>query len=228
MLHAKSLPQRLWVEALNYATYIQNISPHRSVKDKTPYEAWSGLKPKVAHFCIFGSRAWARIPSEKRKALDPQSTECIFVGYLDDVKGYRLIDIFSDRLIIERRVQFEESVSHVPQQSHADTFTLPPVRDDEHEHVDSSLDESFDSEDSDDSDLESVQSDVESEHPDAIAEPEQRPKWAQTTLQDAGDLVGDLANTRRTQSDFEEPTIALTTTEPLPSRHLFLVHYLDP
>jgi hypothetical protein len=74
MLHEKSLPQRLWAEALNYATYIQNISPHRSIKDKTPYEAWSDLKPKVAHFRIFGSRAWARIPSEKRKAHDPQST----------------------------------------------------------------------------------------------------------------------------------------------------------
>jgi hypothetical protein len=71
MLHAKSLPQRLWVEALNFATCIQNISPHRSIKDKTPYKALSGLKPEVTHFRIFGSHAWARIPSEKRKALDP-------------------------------------------------------------------------------------------------------------------------------------------------------------
>jgi transposase InsO family protein len=71
MLHSKSLPQRIWVEALNCATYIQNISPHISFNDKTPYEAWSGLKPKVTHFHIFGSRAWTRIPSEKRKALDP-------------------------------------------------------------------------------------------------------------------------------------------------------------
>jgi hypothetical protein len=127
LLHAKSLPQRLWSEALNCATYIQNRSPHRSVKDKTPYEAWSGLKPDMAHFRIFGSCAWAQIPFEKRKALDPQSTECIFVGYPNGVKGYRLIDLSLDRLIIERSVQFKESVSHVPQQSHADTFTLPPI-----------------------------------------------------------------------------------------------------
>jgi hypothetical protein len=58
----------------------------------------------VAHFRILGSRAWAQIPSEKRKALDPQSIECIFVGYPDGVKGYRLIDLSSDRLIIERVV----------------------------------------------------------------------------------------------------------------------------
>jgi hypothetical protein len=67
MLHAKSLPHRLWAEELNCATYIQKISPHRYVKDKTPYEAWSGLKPEVTHFRIFGSRAWAWIPSEKEE-----------------------------------------------------------------------------------------------------------------------------------------------------------------
>jgi hypothetical protein len=88
MLYAKSLPQRIWSEALNCATYIQKISPHISIKDKTPYEAWSSLKLKVTHFHIFGSRARVRIPSEKRKALDPQSTECIFVGYPNSVKGY--------------------------------------------------------------------------------------------------------------------------------------------
>jgi hypothetical protein len=100
ILHAKSLPNKLWVEALNFSTYIQNRSPHRYFKDKTPYEAWSSLKPEVTHFRIFGSRAWAQILSEKRKALDPQSTKCIFVGYLYGVKGYRLIDISLDRLII--------------------------------------------------------------------------------------------------------------------------------
>jgi hypothetical protein len=99
----------------------------------------------VTHFYIFGSRAWSRIPSEKRKALDPQSTECIFFGYPNNVKGYRLIDLSSNRFIIERSVQFEESVSHVPQQSYIDTFTLPPVQDDEHAHADSSSDKSSDS-----------------------------------------------------------------------------------
>jgi transposase InsO family protein len=115
MLHAKSLPQRLWAKELKCATYIQNISPHRSVKDKTPYEAWNDLKSEVSHFCIFGSRAWAWIPFEKRKELDPQSIECIFVGYPDGVKAYRFIYLSPDRLIIECSVQFEESVSHVPQ-----------------------------------------------------------------------------------------------------------------
>ena len=86
----------------------------------------------MTHFHILSLCAWARIPSEKRKALDPQSTECIFVGYPDGVKGYRLIDLSLDQLIIEHSVQLEEIDSHVPQQLHADTFALPLVRDDEH------------------------------------------------------------------------------------------------
>jgi hypothetical protein len=108
---------------------------------------------------------------------------------------------------------------HAPQDPHADTFILPPIRDDEHAHADSSLEESSDSEDSNDSDSESVQSD---------AEPEQRPKWAHTTLQVARDIFGDRGDTRRTRSDFEEPPIALTTTKPFPSRHILLVKSSDP
>jgi hypothetical protein len=91
----------------------------------------------MTHFCIFGSRAWARIPSQKRKTLDPKSAKCIFVGYHDGVKGYKLIDLSSDQLIIERSVQLEESILHVPQQPHANAFVLPLVRYDEHVHSDS-------------------------------------------------------------------------------------------
>jgi hypothetical protein len=87
------------------------------------------------------------------------------------VKGYWIIDLSLDRFFIECSVQFKESVSHVPQQLHADTFTLPPIRDDEHAHVDSSSDEIYYSEDLEDSYSESVQLDEESEHPNAVAEP---------------------------------------------------------
>jgi hypothetical protein len=71
---------------------------------------------------------------------------------------------------------------HVPQHPHADTFTLPPVRDDEHAHAKYSSDESSYSKNSYDSDSELVHSDAESDHPDTVFEPEQRPKWAQTIL----------------------------------------------
>ena len=92
MVHARSLASKLWVGELNCSNYMQNRSPHRYVKDINPLEAWRGCKLKVTHFQIFGSHAWALIPSEKRKALDLQRIAYIFMGYHDDVKGYRSID----------------------------------------------------------------------------------------------------------------------------------------
>jgi hypothetical protein len=144
------------------------------------------------------------------------------------VKGYWLIDLSSYRLIIECSLQFEESISHGPQQLHADSFILPPVRDDENAHADSYSNKSSDLEDLDDSDSELVHLDVESEHPNAVVEPEKRPKWAHTTLDDVGDLVGDPTDTKRTRYDFEDTPIALTATKPFPSRHIFLVQSSDP
>jgi hypothetical protein len=60
-------------------------------------------------------------------------------------------------------------------------------------------------------------------HADEDVDPEPRPKWAQTTLQDVGDLVGDPTDTRRAQSNFEEPPLSLTATESFPPVHSFLV-----
>jgi hypothetical protein len=42
------------------------------------------------------------------------------------------------------------------------------------------------------------------------------------------DLVGDPTDTRRTRSDFEDPPVALTATEPFPSKHIFLVQSSYP
>jgi hypothetical protein len=91
-----------------------------------------------------------RFPLKRGRHLIHREQSVFLLDTPNGVKGYRLIDLSSDILIIEHSVQFEESVSHVPQQPHADTFVLPPVRDDEHAHADSSLDESFDSQDLDD------------------------------------------------------------------------------
>ena len=54
MLEAKDLSPKLWVESINCDAYVQNIFPHKSLDDKTPFEAWSGHKPNVSHFMVFG------------------------------------------------------------------------------------------------------------------------------------------------------------------------------
>ena len=68
-MEAKTLPPKFWVEAINYASYIQNRVTHKQLDGMTPFESWSGHKLDVTHFRIFGSKAWARIPIEKTKGF---------------------------------------------------------------------------------------------------------------------------------------------------------------
>ena len=84
MLEAKYFPPMFWVKAINYKTYIQNMGAHKNLDGITHFKCWSGNKPDVTHFRIFGSKAWARIATEKRKDLQPQIQECLFFGYYKD------------------------------------------------------------------------------------------------------------------------------------------------
>ena len=91
------------------ANYIQNRSPHKALDGLTPFEAWCGRKPSVKHFNFFGCTAWARIPPQKRKALELQSKLCIFFGYPDHLKAYKLMDPETHEIFYERSVHFEEN-----------------------------------------------------------------------------------------------------------------------
>ena len=109
MLQHKSLDQVFWAKAMSCAKYIQNKSPHKALDGITPFEAWCGRKPSVKHFKVFGCPAWARIPPQKRKALEPQSKPCIFVGYPNHLKAYKLMDPETREIFFERSVHFEET-----------------------------------------------------------------------------------------------------------------------
>ena len=43
----------------------------------------------------------------------PQSIECLFIGYPDESKGFKLLDINTKQIIIERSVKFDEPLQEV-------------------------------------------------------------------------------------------------------------------
>ena len=73
------------------AVYIRNRSPTRVLERIIPEEAWSGKKPSVAHIRVFGCLAYAMVLDEKRGKLDAKSTKCLFLGYCEVPKAYRLM-----------------------------------------------------------------------------------------------------------------------------------------
>ncbi|GAA0173654.1 hypothetical protein LIER_41565 [Lithospermum erythrorhizon] len=82
--------------------------PTLAVKDMTPYEAWSGMKPSVDHFRVWGCLAHVHMPKIGRSKLDDRSSTCIFLGVSEGTKGYRLMDTNAKRIVISRDVVFKE------------------------------------------------------------------------------------------------------------------------
>jgi hypothetical protein len=108
MLHDQGLPLFLWVEACYTAVYLQNRSPHRVVGSMTLEEAFSGKKPEVGHFRIFGCITYSYVPSEKRTKLEPMAERGIFVGYSETSKAFRIYLPSLRKTVLRRDVRFEE------------------------------------------------------------------------------------------------------------------------
>jgi transposase InsO family protein len=109
MLHAGKFPLSLWAEAVMTANDILNLSPAKRNHDrKSPYHMRYGHSPPILHLRTFGCVAWAYVDIERRTKLSPRAIKCIFVGYLKDRKGYRLLEIKTMKPILTRNVIFFE------------------------------------------------------------------------------------------------------------------------
>ena len=108
LLADKNIPRVFWAEAANWAVYVLNRCPTLAVKEMTPEECWSGIKPSVDHFRVFGCKAHVHVPEERRTKLDNRSTTCVLLGISDESKGYRLFDPTAKKIIVSRDVIFEE------------------------------------------------------------------------------------------------------------------------
>ena len=70
MISEKKLPKTFQPEAVNWTVHVFNQSPTVAVKNKTSEEAWSGVKPSVEHFRVFGCISHVHVPDSKRTKLD--------------------------------------------------------------------------------------------------------------------------------------------------------------
>ncbi|KMQ87822.1 retrovirus-related pol polyprotein [Lasius niger] len=62
----------------------------------------------MKHLRVFGSKALAYVPREKRDKWDSKAQELIFIGYDENIKGYRLIDPRIKKITVSRDVIFRE------------------------------------------------------------------------------------------------------------------------
>ncbi|OMO99220.1 hypothetical protein CCACVL1_03887 [Corchorus capsularis] len=108
ILRRSSMPRTFWPEAVAWSTHVLNRSPSRAL-NSTPEEAWSGVRPAVHYFRVFGCIAYAHVPDQKRKKLDDKGEKCVLLGVSEESKAYKLYNPTTKKLIISRDVVFNEN-----------------------------------------------------------------------------------------------------------------------
>ena len=112
MLHASKIDLCYLGEAFLYAVHISLT--HTSALDNiVPAHAWSGTKPDVSYLQIFGSVAYANILKKVHGGkLEFTSIKCHLLGWwADEMKGYRLEDVETGKIITAWDVPFGEDDS---------------------------------------------------------------------------------------------------------------------
>ncbi|EOY27327.1 Uncharacterized protein TCM_029194 [Theobroma cacao] len=105
------MPKVFWAEVVNTANYILNMAYTRVLSNKTACEMWHEHKPSVSHMKTFGSVYCAKIPAEKRSTFDPKPVLAIFIGYSDLSRSYKLYNVKSEKVFINKDVKFDERLS---------------------------------------------------------------------------------------------------------------------
>lgn len=111
-----NLPQSLWAEAINSATYLRNRCATKTLNGKTPYEAWTNRKPYVGFLRVIGTKAIVLDKSQKRGKFQPKGDKYVLVGYSQESKAYRLWKPGTKTVVKARDVKFFErwNLSDIP------------------------------------------------------------------------------------------------------------------
>ena len=114
MMFFKNVKLMFLGEVVLCVVYIQNQCPSTTINNKSPYEMWHTCLPTIQHFRVFGSTCYALIHKQQHNKLDGKSHKCIFLGYSNTSRAYRLYNEDTKRFIVSRDVYFLNLIKMPP------------------------------------------------------------------------------------------------------------------
>ncbi|PKU63435.1 Retrovirus-related Pol polyprotein from transposon TNT 1-94 [Dendrobium catenatum] len=123
LLHTASMPCTFWPDAVLTASYIINRLPSIHNKLSSPLQLLYNKQPDYKFLKIFGCACFPWIPPAQRHKLEPRSRQCIFLGYSSISKGYKCLDLITNKIVVSRHVIFDES--KFPFQHSDSQITIP-------------------------------------------------------------------------------------------------------
>nr|GFA61404.1 hypothetical protein [Tanacetum cinerariifolium] len=108
MLSATKVPLFFWTEAIATACFTQNRFLVIPRHEKTPYHIINDQKPSVKFFYMFGSVCYIVRDGENLDKIKEKGDECIFVGYSNQSRAYRVFNKRTRVIMASIHVNFDE------------------------------------------------------------------------------------------------------------------------
>ncbi|GJX00855.1 ribonuclease H-like domain-containing protein [Tanacetum coccineum] len=108
LLFQANLPPTFWVEALNMATRLLNILPSTAIANDVPFTRLLGTSPDYSLLRTFGCLCYPHLYHTTK--FEPRATPSIFLGHASNHRGYRCLDLNTNKILISRHVTFDETV----------------------------------------------------------------------------------------------------------------------
>ncbi|GJT10391.1 retrovirus-related pol polyprotein from transposon TNT 1-94 [Tanacetum coccineum] len=130
LLFQAHIPPSYWMEALNMVAHLLNILPSTAINYEIPFTKLYNQTPTYEQLRVFGCLCYPHVNVSHK--LEPCSTPCIFLGYLANHRGYKCLDLASNKIIISRHVRFDEDVFPFENVTSSNKptydFLLPPIQ----------------------------------------------------------------------------------------------------
>ncbi|KAL2237379.1 UNVERIFIED_CONTAM: Retrovirus-related Pol polyprotein from transposon RE1 [Sesamum indicum] len=103
------LPRQFWADSILTATFIINRLPSPILNWKSPYELLHKTIPSYHFLKTFGCLCYVTNVMPHKSKFEPRANKCVFIGYVQGQKAYKLYDIDHRSIVISRDVVFHET-----------------------------------------------------------------------------------------------------------------------
>ncbi|PKU59058.1 Retrovirus-related Pol polyprotein from transposon TNT 1-94 [Dendrobium catenatum] len=108
LLHQASLSAKLWTDVVLTVVYLINRLPSTNTKSVSPFQLLYKEPPSYSHLKTFGCECFPLTPHTLRNKLQQKYISYVFLGYLDQYKGYKCYNRSTNSVSISRHVTFIE------------------------------------------------------------------------------------------------------------------------